>query len=76
MHFIPEGGETCQSSWQAFLCLSGSFYMGGFAPPCRVLMHLLPCVNEKRAMGQAEPLLLLSKTTFLFSPVELNLFTI
>jgi hypothetical protein len=27
-------------------------------------------------MGQAEPLLLLSKTTFLFSPVELNLFTI
>jgi hypothetical protein len=39
-------------------------------------MHLLPCVNEKRAMGQAEPLLLFSKTTFLFSPVELNLFTI
>ena len=48
VHFIPEGGETCQFPWQAFLCLSMFILYGGSVPPCRMLMHLLPSGEMQR----------------------------
>lgn len=48
VHFIPEGGETCQFPWQAFLCLFMFILYGGSIPPCRMLMHLLPSGEMQR----------------------------
>ena len=68
--FISTRQGTCLVSWQAFYACPDASY-GGFVPPCRMLMHLLPVVDGEEQWDRRNRFFYFLKLPFCIAPLNL-----